>query len=161
MLAWTSIPLGAVKITGRYELDKIHSSQRIEQIIEQVIRDYSNHLTDDTIGNFESDQIIVVGGTATTAAMMANEMNEFSAEKVDGMVLSLQMIQHEVLKTGTKSVEERKNIIGLESGREDIIVGGLITLQSVLSLFRKDSLLVSSKGARFGAIHKFFLEGDK
>jgi exopolyphosphatase/pppGpp-phosphohydrolase len=40
-------------------------------------------------------------------------------------------------------------------GREDIILAGAIILSEIMSFFKTDKLIVSSRGIRYGAIIKF------
>ena len=43
------------------------------------------------------------------------------------------------------------------SGREDIITGGAIILAEIVSMVKVNSLLISSRGIRYGAIISEFL----
>jgi len=47
-------------------------------------------------------------------------------------------------------MEERKNVVGLEPGREDLIIPGAVFLLTVMDKLGKDELIVSDYGLREG-----------
>ena len=56
------------------------------------------------------------------------------------------------------SIEERKNIIGLQSKRADIILAGIGLIITIMRHFKQDELTVCNSGLRHGLIIDKFLK---
>jgi exopolyphosphatase/guanosine-5'-triphosphate,3'-diphosphate pyrophosphatase len=54
------------------------------------------------------------------------------------------------------SIAERKVMKGMEQGREDIILQGVILLREIMVYLGVPDLIVSTKGVRYGVIYEKF-----
>lgn len=71
-----------------------------------------------------------VGGTATALAAIDQHMAVYSEEKVQGYILSCEKIQKMLEWMGKMTVAERRNVIGMEPRRADVILYGLAILSA-------------------------------
>lgn len=93
-------------------------------------------------------QLIVVGGTATTAVAMVNgrrEMFEYAP-------LTVQQIELLVRRLCGESLEARKVLPGMNPQRADILLGGLLILEAVYRCTGHDRALVSTNDLLLGTL---------
>lgn len=93
------------------------------------------------------EEILAVAGTPT--ALVAAEIGGFDKNRIDGYLLTRTNLQAWVQKLSQSSIDEKINL-GIEKGRADVILIGAITLLEVLKLFKKDQIIVSTRGVRYG-----------
>ena len=125
-----SIPIGIVKIKDvcAENIDKA------EEYIDSKIKDYGE------IPDF--DTLISIGGTASSFAAIAMEMEVYDSKKVDFYKLTYEDIQNAVDRIRVLPMEERNTVKGLSMKRRDVIVGGGILIMKIMKMLNKDSLIV-------------------
>lgn len=98
----------------------------------------------------EEFEVFAVGGTITSVVAMEEKMRVYNPEVVHGYRLKREVIERWYEKLAKLSVEERKQIVGLEESRADVIVPGLAFFKVFCSVFEKESLTVSELGLLYG-----------
>ncbi len=95
-------------------------------------------------------RFISTGGTPTTLAAMKLGMNyeNYDSEKINGAVLFPIDLDRALKKLVSMSEKERAKIVG--TGREDLIIAGVLILKELMSLAGYDEVLVSDDGVREG-----------
>ena len=53
-----------------------------------------------------------------------------------------------------KSIAERKRLVGLEPKRADVIFAGAYLIESIMTRFHADAVIVSDQGVRYGLLHE-------
>jgi len=104
-----------------------------------------------------SSQMVGVGGTVTTLAAMAMKMERFQDKAIHGIRLAMDELSRQIRLLKSLTIDERRHLPGLPSARADIILPGAIILISLLARYRQDSLLVSTRGVRYGVFYDSFL----
>ncbi len=84
-----------------------------------------------------------IGGTATSIASMLLELDPYDPLKVDGYEVSVSMLEGLTDKLYSMTVEERKNLKGLQPARAEVIAGGALLLLSVMKKIEIESIIVS------------------
>ena len=125
-----SIPIGIVKIKDVCSEDV----NKAEEYIEEKIKGYGN------IPEF--DTLISIGGTASSFAAIAMEMEVYDSKKVDFYKLTYKQIEDAVERIRVLPMEERNTVKGLSMKRRDVIVGGGILIMKIMKMLNKDSLVV-------------------
>ncbi len=125
-----SIPIGIVKIKDVCSEDV----NKAEEYIEEKIKGYG------IIPEF--DTLISIGGTASSFAAIAMEMEVYDSKKVDFYKLTYKQIQDAVERIRVLPMEERNTVKGLSMKRCDVIVGGGILIMKIMKMLNKDSLIV-------------------
>ena len=109
--------------------------------------------------NFEPDEIVAIAGTPTTLACIQQKLTEYDEEKIEGSTLKKEDIKSLVDELSTMNSfyikDKYKSIV---SGREDVLFAGTIILYKLMDILKIDSVKVSTKGIRYGAIEKFISE---
>ena len=125
-----SIPIGIVKIKDvcAENIDKA------EEYIEEKISGYGEVP--------EFDTLISIGGTASSFAAIAMEMEVYDSKKVDFFKLSYEDIKDAVERIRVLPMEERSAVKGLSLKRRDVIVGGGLLIMKIMDMLHKDYLIV-------------------
>jgi exopolyphosphatase / guanosine-5'-triphosphate,3'-diphosphate pyrophosphatase len=100
-------------------------------------------------------QLAGTAGTVTTLAAMYLRMPKYVSSLVNGLVLTEEWLAGIILNLAAMPLAERRQIPGLEPGREDIILGGAIIVSEILARFTSSRLLVSDAGLLQGLLLDF------
>jgi exopolyphosphatase/guanosine-5'-triphosphate,3'-diphosphate pyrophosphatase len=92
------------------------------------------------------DQIVLVGGTATSAASVLRG----SRTKIDRHDVTRADLQRILVRLCGMPLEERKAIPGIKAQRADILPAGLIVLDTALDILGHDRALVTSADLLIG-----------
>ena len=85
-------------------------------------------------------------GSVTTLASMWYELVEYDAERINGTILQRTWLADLCARLAEMKLAERRELSGLEPGREDIILaGGLVTLE-IMDTFGFSQFTVSDAG---------------
>ena len=125
-----SIPIGIVKIKDVCSEDVT----KAEEYIDSKIKDYGE------IPDF--DTLISIGGTASSFAAIAMEMEVYDSKKVDFYKLTYKDIEQAVERIRALPMEDRGQVKGLSLKRRDVIVGGGLLIMKIMKKVHKDYLVV-------------------
>jgi exopolyphosphatase/guanosine-5'-triphosphate,3'-diphosphate pyrophosphatase len=156
----TSRPIGAATLTEAFfkeDPPSVEALKRAALLVENEIiaagTQLYKKLKKNGIVNFFSEfQLIGTAGTVTTLAAMNIKMERYSAYRVNGVVLDKHWLSHTIESLALMCAAERKLIVGLEPGREDIILGGAVIVLKILSCFGHDSFVVCDAGLLEGLL---------
>ncbi|MEW6416584.1 MAG: Ppx/GppA phosphatase family protein [Nitrospirota bacterium] len=149
-----SIPVGVVKLAGSFIKTDPVSDADIKRLNNEIVS-FLNDLKI-RIGQYidiEKDiKFIGTAGTFSTIASIDIGLNTYSREKIHLHRLPLNRLQDMNKKLLALPLKERKNIIGLEPGRADLIIPGLQFTIKVMEIFGFDELIVSDYGLLEGIL---------
>src|ERR1051325_3855673 len=144
-----SLPLGAVRLTEAF-LSKKESERRIKALkkhVRSVIRDNVPKRP------WRGARLIGAGGTFTNlAGIVLHRQGMESAKSVQGAVVSRSDAEHVLDPLSSMSVEERRQVPGLNEARADIIVAGLTVIVELMARLDVRELEVSRYGIREGLL---------
>jgi len=145
-----SYPLGVVRLSESGQ-DPEKQNDILTRILATVEQDLQN------VGFFAEilePEVLLVGtaGTVTTLAAIDLEMRQYEREKINNHILSYDKLDQMLPVLAKLPLGEREKIPGMEEGRGDLIVPGLRTVLSLMTLFHKDSLVVSDAGLLEGIL---------
>ncbi len=146
---WISLPLGSVRFTEEF----LHSDPVQEEEWQNLKREILESLVNIPHSQ-EPFSMVAVGGTATTLASVEQGLEEFVVEKIHHFVLKGETLKNQLLHYRSKTIEERKKIPGLPAARADVILAGAAILYLAMERLRCPSVLISSRGVRYGLIYK-------
>ncbi|MDR3555632.1 MAG: hypothetical protein P4L55_12820 [Syntrophobacteraceae bacterium] len=159
-LACASRPVGAATLSEAFlsgdppGLEAVHRAAarargQIDSAREEL---YENLRKTDTIICFSGLSLAGTAGTVTTLAAMKLEMKRYVPYLVNGTLLSLDWLFRAIESLAAMVLAERRMIVGIEAGREDIILGGAVIVSQILSSFGSDSFIVSDAGLLEGMV---------
>ncbi|HTP04548.1 MAG TPA: Ppx/GppA phosphatase family protein [Nitrospirota bacterium] len=145
-----SLALGAVYLTERLIVHDPPSHEELELLRRVVRTELSMH--DEILGRDPAGILIGTAGTVTTLAAMEQKLTEYDPVKINGFILTREAIAGIVSVLSRSMLEDRKNIRGLEPGREDIILAGAIVAQEIMERYGYPMMVVSDWGLREGIL---------
>ena len=98
--------------------------------------------------------MVGMGGALTNLAAVKHELATYDPELVQGTVLDLGELDRQIEMFRARSAEERREIVGLQPKRAEIILAGACVVRAVLVALRRESLVVSDRGLR----HRLLVE---
>jgi exopolyphosphatase/guanosine-5'-triphosphate,3'-diphosphate pyrophosphatase len=143
-----SLEVGSVRLTEKF----VHShplSQEDRKALfshlDQVFTENKSHLP-----CTQGKNIVAVAGTPTTLAMMIQGLNTYEEEKIHGVLITRNELLNWFDRLCDMSIDQRRNVVGLEPKRADVIVSGLAILLKSMEHLGQERMTVSTKGVRYG-----------
>jgi exopolyphosphatase/guanosine-5'-triphosphate,3'-diphosphate pyrophosphatase len=104
------------------------------------------------LGDLRGTIFIGTAGTITTLAAMAQGLPVYEAARIHQYRLTLETVREleQALLARTKA--QRRALPGLENGREDVIVAGVLILTTVMNRLERRECVVSDLGLREGVL---------
>jgi len=125
-----SLNLGSVRILDACGQDK----ERIKNLCKKAVQEY---------GQVPMANFYGIGGTATTLASIAQELEPYDPTKVHGYILTKEKVFSLAESLNAKTVEERKKVKGLQPERAEVISGGAYLIYYIMDYLNIESITVS------------------
>lgn len=137
-----SLPLGVVRLTeGKTTLPAM------EEKIGRELGALKAELTvSGLISRLDGATLLGTAGTVTTLAAISLNMTDYDYRKVNNYTLALDQIRDIFALLLPMTPAERLQVPGLEQGREDLIVAGILITIKTMELFGFSQLKVSDFG---------------
>ncbi len=136
-----SMPIGVVRLTEGFPAT-VEMFERVRSVIDQL----ENDLSSAGIVVSENSELVGTAGTATTIAAIKLEMDDYDYRKVNNFTVSRGDIVEIFQRLSQLPPQDRLAIKGIEKGREDLIIAGLVIITSVMDRFGFTRLKVSDFG---------------
>lgn len=104
--------------------------------------------------------MVGIGGSAVNLARMLKKIGPEDTENVHGIKFEAYEISGCLHKLSTMNVEQLKKVVGIEPQRADIILAGVIILDSVMSVLQASDIIVSIRGLRYGLLYEMLEAAD-
>ena len=88
----------------------------------------------------------------TTLTALAKKLAEYDPSRINGSVLDRDTLDRLLFELTSIPLTTRRGLPGLEPGRADIIIAGLVVVWSILDFFDTDTLRVSDAGLLEGLL---------
>ena len=148
ILSLTSTNLGVVHLTEEFLINETRAEMALLSDFVQVT--LHRELKDFKVDKNSKLTLIGTAGTPTTLAAIDLELKEYNSALVNNYVLTEYRISSILEKLINIPRIDRVNLPGLEKGREDIIITGIIILLETLNYFSTDQVIVSDDGVLEG-----------
>ena len=136
-----SMPIGVVRLTEGFRT-KNEMVERVTSVIDQL----EIELSSAGITFSEDAELVGTAGTATTIAAIKLEMVEYDYRKVNNFTVSRSDILEIYERLSRLDPHERLSVKGVEKGREDLIIAGMVIISAVMDRFGFNCLKVSDFG---------------
>jgi len=148
-----SVPVGAVRFTEQFGLDRAVSADTVDAARAAIGADLSR------IDGRPSPSVLVgMGGAITNITAVSHEMATYDASVVQGATLDRAEIDRQIELYRTRDADGRRSIVGLQPKRAEVILAGACVVRTVMDKLGKDSLTVSDRGLRHGLFVERFGE---
>jgi exopolyphosphatase/guanosine-5'-triphosphate,3'-diphosphate pyrophosphatase len=93
-----------------------------------------------------------MGGAVTNLTAVSYRMAKYDPDVVQGATLHRSEIERQIEMYRSLSVAARREIVGLQPKRADVILAGACIVRTIMEKLGKDSLIVSDRGLRHGLL---------
>jgi exopolyphosphatase/guanosine-5'-triphosphate,3'-diphosphate pyrophosphatase len=145
-----SVNVGAVRFTERYGLDGAVGEDVVAQAQAGIAADLGLD------GRPSPDQLVGMGGAVTNIAAVKHQLAKYDPAVIQGTVLTAAEVDRQIELYRTRSADERREIVGLQPNRAEVILAGACVVRTVMAKLDGDSLTVSDRGLRHGVLVERF-----
>ncbi|MGL5917995.1 MAG: 3-dehydroquinate synthase [Cetobacterium sp.] len=135
-----SFPIGVVKLTEMFFAEENYSEETLLSA-RNYLKGFFNEISKFSQNSFK---IIGVAGTVTTNVTIIKKLPKFIEKEVNESILTKLDLEENLFLFLSKTLDERKKIIGLEANRADVIIAGNLILLTLLETLNKNSITVST-----------------
>ncbi|MFD0695224.1 Ppx/GppA family phosphatase [Paenibacillus sp. GCM10027628] len=151
LLQSISFPFGAVNTTRQFMKNGTVSEQEIAGI-RQMVEDAIT--TQPWITNSPNLPMIGLGGTIRTLGKMSQKRNKYSLQLAHNYELKPGELDYFLKLLSSLPLEKRKKIEGLAKERADIMIPGLVILDTIFEAARGSEYIISGAGLRDGLFYE-------
>ena len=146
-----SVNVGAARFTEQFGLDRAVSADVVAEARRAIAADLSR-----LDGRPVPDLLVGLGGGITNMAAVKHGLPRYDAEVVQGTELDTTEIDRQIELYRTRSADDRREIVGLQPKRAEVMLAGACIVRTVLEELGRDSLVVSDRGLRHGLLVERF-----
>jgi exopolyphosphatase/guanosine-5'-triphosphate,3'-diphosphate pyrophosphatase len=146
-----SLDVGAAPFTERFGLAQAATEERLHEALEAISASLAQ-----LDGRTRPDRLVGMGGALTNLAAVRHDLASYDADVVHGTVLDRAEIDRQIALYRTRDAEQRREIVGLQPNRAEVILAGACIVRTVLDRLHCDELTVSDRGLRHGLIVERF-----
>jgi exopolyphosphatase/guanosine-5'-triphosphate,3'-diphosphate pyrophosphatase len=146
-----SVNVGAVRYTERFGLARAVGDETLRAALAAISADLKR-----LDGRPAVDALVAMGGAITNIAAVSHGLATYDPDVVQGTVLDREEIDRQVELYRTSDLEARRQIVGLQPTRADVILAGACIVRLVMDKLGRDSLAVSDRALRHGLLDERF-----
>lgn len=144
-----SVDVGAVRFTERFGLDGAVDDKTLAAALEAIADDLRPLDDRATPG-----AVVAMGGAVTNLAAVKHELRTYDPSVIRGTELTVEELDRLIERFRTCGPAKRREILGLQPKRAEIILAGACIVRTVLGKLGRESLTVSDRGLR----HRLLVE---
>lgn len=143
--------IGCVRLTEKFLKEKIATLSEIKYLNEYI--DMITKKTIEMLKTYKIGKFIGIGGTATSISSMLQKLSVYSSEKVHNSKIYYDELLELYNEIKTKTLEEKKVIVGLQPQRADVIFAGICILKNIMEKLNANHITVSEYDNLEGLIY--------
>jgi exopolyphosphatase / guanosine-5'-triphosphate,3'-diphosphate pyrophosphatase len=136
-----SLNIGCVRVTERFLRSDPPSESELEEARRMVRAELEE--AKEFFALAPAERIIGLAGTVSTLGSLALGLGDYERSRVHHSLLSTSDVDKWLYKLASETTSARKHLPGMDPGRADVIVGGVLILSEVMSTFERRDCLVS------------------
>jgi exopolyphosphatase/guanosine-5'-triphosphate,3'-diphosphate pyrophosphatase len=146
-----SLDIGAVRLTAQYGLGGVLSREKLDHALAAIGAEFSR-----IDGVAPPDALVGMGGAITNMTAVMLGLAQYDPDAVQGAILGRAEVDRQIELLRTRDVDARRQIVGLQPKRADVILAGACVVRTVMDKLAQDSLTVSDRGLRHGVLLERF-----
>ena len=146
-----SLNVGAARFTERFGLDAAVDEATLQEACDAIAADLGR-----LDGRPTPDLLVGMGGAITNLVAVQHELATYDPDVVQGAELDRAEIDRQIELYRTRSADQRREIVGLQPKRAEVILAGACIVRTVLAKLGKESFTVSDRGLRHGLLVERF-----
>ena len=155
-IVFKSINMGAVRMTERYITNpaSIINMNELEEMRNNIKGLIKEKLSFNIKKSLNS--VAGMGGTITTIGAIDQRLEEYQPEKIEGYTISLEKVKDILCNLSAMILNEKKKVPGLQPGRADIIIAGVVILESIMNMLEIQQLTITEHDLLYGVIRDIY-----
>lgn len=145
---WLSLPIGSMRLTEQFLTDDPPTGKQMDA----AFRFAREQLQPAAFLLRDVAMLLLAGGTATQLGMLRLGLKRFDPSRIHALPIRPDTIREWLERLAAMSADERREVQGMERGRESVIVAGLLLLLCVMEVARKETALLSARSVLHGAL---------
>jgi len=142
-----SLNVGSVRYTERYGLSGMVTPVQLRVTLDAIAADLAR------LGRERSPDVLVgMGGAITNITAVKHGLAKYDPNIVQGSVIERAEVERQIELYRSRSLDDRRTIVGLQPKRADVILAGACIVKTVMDKLSKDKLSVSDRGLRHGLL---------
>ncbi len=150
---FAGLPLGVLTMSQTRPLGDPPQPQAVAALKQEITRQlgefYQNkfqpHLT-------APPRLVGTAGAVTTMAALAMRMTSYDPERVNNYILTAEKVEELTARLSILTEAARARLPGMEPAKAGVMVAGTLIIQTILKVFRQDSLVVVDAGLLEGIL---------
>ena len=142
-----SLNVGAVRFTEKYGLAGVTSEEQLHVAMDAIASELAR-----IDARPAPHTLVGMGGAITNIAAVKHELAKYDPDIIQGSVIERIEVERQIELYRSRSLEERRAIIGLQPKRADVILAGACIVKAVMEKLCKDKLSVSDRALRQGLL---------
>jgi exopolyphosphatase/guanosine-5'-triphosphate,3'-diphosphate pyrophosphatase len=142
-----SLNVGAVRFTEKYGLANAISHEQLKVAEDAIASEFTR-----IDGRPSPAALVGMGGAITNIAAVKHQMAKYDPDIIQGSVIDGSEVDRQIELYRSKSLDDRRAIVGLQPKRADVILAGACIVKIVMDKLGKDRLSVSDRGLRHGLL---------
>ena len=146
-----SLNVGAVRFTEKYLSQMPVAPEKLAEAQVEIKKELSEGGVSGPV-----KFLVGMGGTVTSMASVKHKMAKYDPDVIQGSKLTLDDINAQIADYAAKTLDQRREIVGLQPKRADVILAGACIVRAVMELTGVSELTVSDRGLRHGLMYELF-----
>lgn len=135
-----SLDIGVVALRDLFKL-RYPVTKKTLQSLKEYVRDQLKVLP---MERFE--KIVITGGSASLLGSLDLKLTKYDPQRLHGHKVSFDRLEKHIAKLSDLTLPRIRNVKGMEEGREDIALPGLVVYSEILNRFGGEELIISEFG---------------
>ncbi len=140
-----SVNLGALIITEKFFADDPVAEGSVDAAVAYIDEEFAKA---GVVG--KPLQVVGMGGTVTSMGAVKHKMVKYNPDVIQGSTLTKEDVQEQVESYASRTVEQRRELPGLQPKRAGTILAGACILKDILARLDAPQLTISDRGLRHG-----------
>ena len=140
-----SVNLGALIITENFFADDPVKEGSVDAAVAYIDEEFAKA---GVVG--KPIQVVGMGGTVTSMGAVKHKMVKYNPDIIQGSTLTKEDVQEQVDTYAARTVEQRRELPGLQPKRAGTILAGACILKDILARLDASQLTISDRGLRHG-----------
>jgi exopolyphosphatase/guanosine-5'-triphosphate,3'-diphosphate pyrophosphatase len=142
-----SIPVGAVRLTEQFLVSDPVTPHELASMLSAISLDLG-----DLGEDIRTADLVGVGGTVTNLSAVQHGFPRLEPQLIQGTCLVRNEIETMIETFRARTIAQRKQIVGLEPKRADVILAGAGIAEVIMQKLHMQRLTVSARGLRHGVM---------
>ena len=140
-----SVNLGSNRITEDFFADDPVKEGSVEKAVAQIDKEFAEAGV-----NGKPAQLVGMGGTVTSMGAVKHKMVKYDPDVIQGSALTREDVEEQIAAYASRTIEQRRELPGLQPKRADVILAGACILKDILQRLDAPQLTISDRGLRHG-----------